>query len=413
MVGGQRFLAEDRHTGSRRPASPQPYRHIARPSWKRPAHSTSSKHPWGRRWHLQAQAQKRSTAPAPRYTTATQLRAFVAIAVIILAVVLTVQIHSLVTASGEGDPGEAQEQSEDQEKISEEERDNQDGTSSEETVTDSGIAYSGQASLDGSPALEDLEEALQQCRDNDITVSIDLHDIDKENGSRITYQPEDRVYSASAIKGPYSIFVYQDLVETGKLNHDTVYPVVKNVINQSSNSDYASLRTMSEESGWSAWLADAGIDTDSHDIPFDYNWYADMSAREFVLAWKQGYRYLTSGTDDAKELSQLFLTTPNSPLHMVLGNTYQVWSKAGWFSDETEDASPTMNDAGIVFSDTGPYVIAVCTDSASDSNLVNRIVNDLNCCHGQLTGGNSAPLWNPSTAIPSASESVTQNDTDM
>ncbi|MCH4053256.1 MAG: class A beta-lactamase-related serine hydrolase [Atopobiaceae bacterium] len=256
-------------------------------------------------------------------------------------------------------------------------------------TTESGISYAGSPNIEGSDALAALEAFVAECQSEGIMCSITCYDLDGGVAS-LTYQPDATVYSASAIKGPYCLFVYQDLVEGGSYSHDRALALVTKVIRHSDNDAYRTLRSETYRTGFSAWLGSAGISVEGRENAFDEHWYAEVSSRELALAWQQGYAYLTSGTDCANELAGLFEQTIHSPIHEVLGSRYEVWSKAGWFQGYDGDASPAMNDAGIVLSDTGPYVIAVCTDSDDDLELVERIVDAVGRCHGELAGGDSS-----------------------
>jgi hypothetical protein len=258
-------------------------------------------------------------------------------------------------------------------------------------TTDSGITYTGYDTFADSEALANLEAVIDECEANGNTISIYVCDLDGGQ-TALEYNADATVYSASAIKGPYCIFVYQDLVETGHVSHESVSDLVDDIINYSDNDCYDALRTATIGMGWSDWLSAAGVDVAGRESSFDYRWYANMSAREFGAAWAYGYDYLTSGTEYADELATLFETTVHSPIHEVLQPTYKVWSKAGWFNTIEGNASYAMNDAGIVFSDTGPYVIAVCTDTNCDFQLVGRAVDAINQCHGELSGGSTESL---------------------
>jgi molybdopterin molybdotransferase/putative molybdopterin biosynthesis protein len=64
----------------------------------------------------------------------------------------------------------------------------------------------------------------------------------------------------------------------------------------------------------------------------------------------------------------------------VLGSRYKVWSKAGWYygaESYSKDPSETSgtNDAGVVFSETGPYVLSVVTDLPIDFDRLCELVD--------------------------------------
>ena len=266
-----------------------------------------------------------------------------------------------------------------------------------EGTTDSGISYKGSNTIVNSEALAELEGVLKECRDKGVTVSIVERDL--KGDSELTYQPDARIYSASAIKEPYCLFVYQDLIESGKISESKVSSTIAKVINYSDNDAYRSIRSRTVGMGWSDWLVDAGVEMDdSRANYFDYHWYVDMSADDFAACWTKAYYYLTSETEPAHDLAVLFESTVHSAIHDVLQQRYKVWSKAGWFDTIADEASYATNDAGIVFSDTGPYVIAVLTDANCDFELLNRLVDACNRCHGELSGGESESLLATATS---------------
>ena len=48
-------------------------------------------------------------------------------------------------------------------------------------------------------------------------------------------------------------------------------------------------------------------------------------------------------------------------------------------------------------SDTGPYVLAICTDAPANFDLLIRAVDAVNRCHGELAGGSAESLVTSAT----------------
>ena len=83
--------------------------------------------------------------------------------------------------------------------------------------------------------------------------------------------------------------------------------------------------------------------------------------------------------------------TNYTALGALLRDECEVWAKPGWY--------PT-DDAGVVFSDCGTYVIVVMTDMNSDLRGLLPLVDALNAAHGALCGGSAELLHDGTTTIP-------------
>ena len=258
-------------------------------------------------------------------------------------------------------------------------------------TTASGISYEGSSAIEGSDALAELEDVVALYQGRGLTLSIAMYDL--ESDAWLTYQPDSRVYSASAIKGPYCIFLCSQLVDAGRVGA-SIMPTVQNCIQNSDNDAYRTIRSSTMNMGWSGWLEGAGVPMEEgRAYRFDNRWYADMCASDLVACWRAAYDYLSSGEGQSATLASYFERTVHSPLHDVLGGGLRVWSKAGWYSGaEEEGASAATNDAGIVFADSGTYVVAVMSNAPADFEPLEQAVDAVNRCHGALTGGSEASL---------------------
>lgn len=265
-----------------------------------------------------------------------------------------------------------------------------------EGVTESGIAYAGSSTIVDSDALAALEDVVAEYEQAGYVLSIVVRDLEPEDPSEavsISYHPDDRVYSASSMKGPYCVFVYQVLVPAERLSAQSIAGLVDGCIRYSDNDCYRRIREWTRYMGWSDWCVEAGVEMDEDRIwYFDNHWYADVSAEDFARMWAYAYPFLTSDDPNAQWLADTFTTTTNSAMHAVLGQEYVVWSKAGWYDMWDGNASPATNDAGIVMSDTGPYVMAICTNAPANFDMLIRAVDAVNRCHGELADGNTESL---------------------
>lgn len=91
--------------------------------------------------------------------------------------------------------------------------------------------------------------------------------------------------------------------------------------------------------------------------------------------------------------------TNYTTLGALLRDEYEVWSKPRWYFQDSYDITST-NDAGVVFSDCGPYVIVVMTIMNSDLEGLLPLVDAINAAHGELCGGSSELLYDETMTIP-------------
>ena len=77
--------------------------------------------------------------------------------------------------------------------------------------------------------------------------------------------------------------------------------------------------------------------------------------------------------------------TNSSPIGAELRDTCEVWSKPGWFPLDDNNI-PATNDAGVVFSDTGAYVLVIMTDISSDLDALRPLVRALDAAHETMCG---------------------------
>ncbi|MBT1169733.1 class A beta-lactamase-related serine hydrolase [Bifidobacterium sp. SO4] len=133
------------------------------------------------------------------------------------------------------------------------------------------------------------------------------------------------------------------------------------------------------------WLDGVGVTTD-----VTAGEYLDLSAIDMARMWAQGYGYLfsdeTSGEPGSAEartwLASEYTNTLNSSINMALGGQYSVYTKAGWIGGE--GGLYALNDAGIVRSSSGDYVLAVMTDASGEYNLLTELITLLDQIHGSV-----------------------------
>ena len=141
----------------------------------------------------------------------------------------------------------------------------------------------------------------------------------------------------------------------------------------SDNGCYEELRDRYGDAPIEKWAEDAGTE-----ISFDYGWdYTDYSARTLAKLWMKNYEFFESG-DAGSEIAELYEDPDTSASHSVLGNKYTTRSKAGWIADTSCQSTV---DAGIVYADNGPYILAILTDIPSAVDRLDPLVTVLDSIH--------------------------------
>ena len=137
--------------------------------------------------------------------------------------------------------------------------------------------------------------------------------------------------------------------------------VLTDTIVYSDNTGYALLRNRYGE-GFEAWTAAVGVDA----AAWGGEWYPSYTPRDLAKLWLGVGGYLRSGGGQASFCEGLFAQTGTSFIREVLGSDYQVLSKAGYEIDTPLYDMGALNDAGIVKSATGDYLVAVMSDADYD-----------------------------------------------
>ena len=148
----------------------------------------------------------------------------------------------------------------------------------------------------------------------------------------------------------------------------------------SSNEAYELLRDTYGLDVFGDWLEGVGA-TEASEQAREYG-YPDISAGELAEVWEEIFRYGTSGEDGSDELVGALSATNYTALGELLRDEFEVWAKPGWYPTDEYDLTST-NDAGVVFSDCGPYVIVVMTSMNSDLYGLLPLVDALNAAHGR------------------------------
>lgn len=242
------------------------------------------------------------------------------------------------------------------------------------TGTRSDLTVTGVASFSDSTECTRLVQAVAGFESEGYALGFCAYDL--ASGATLAYAPDDQFYTASAIKGPYVASVFQELVDTGQVDLDSVLPYAEPILVSSDNDAYVALSDRLGRGCFSTWLADAGVEAGTYPSIGDYAapHYPRSTPWQLMQEWRAVYGYVSSGGGASATLRDLFLRREVSPIKDALGERYETWSKAGWYPVDEGIADPVTNDAGVVLADGGPYVVAVMSSAPAQFESVAAIV---------------------------------------
>lgn len=254
--------------------------------------------------------------------------------------------------------------------------------------TDSGITVTGGEAFLASDELAGVEREIEAIEAAGYEVGIALVDID--TGASLAYNEDTPFYAASTIKAAYCAMIYETYGGAGALSS-----TVESCLEWSDNASYTALFAAYGTEPFVSWLSAAGADLTSENAASAH--YPDTTAADLAAIWEEIYQYGSSGSEGADELAGYLAQTEHTALGELLSDSCEVWCKAGWYPDDEYDIAAT-NEAGVVFSDCGPYVVAVTTTLGSDFTPLYTIVDALNSAHGALCGGDTTLVLSEAAA---------------
>jgi hypothetical protein len=215
-----------------------------------------------------------------------------------------------------------------------------------------------------------IKEAINEIGDYDVGfVLVDINDM-----TGISYNADEEFYSASSIKGPYVasvVSMYPEALEEWST-------AIENILYYSDNDSYYELRSAYGDTPIDQWCSDCGTS-----ITFPNGWdYTNYSARTLALLWARNYDYFTTD-ETGQELATLYESPETSAIHEALGDQYTTQSKAGWIAD-SDPAYNASCDAGIIYSDDGPYILAVLSNVPDNLPSLEPLIEALDEVHSEL-----------------------------
>ncbi len=190
--------------------------------------------------------------------------------------------------------------------------------------------------------------------------------MDMCTGEGLTYNIDQKYYSASAIKGPY----IAALTEARPEMIDTNARAMTEIVMNSDNKLYSGYRRSYGRDFLLKLCEDLEIDEPS----MVYN-YPHISARDMAKFWIHDYYYFNTNPDGIR-IRNWYESPNQSPIHAVFeGQKYTTQSKAGWIC---EGRYAVSNDAGIIYPANGhPFMIVICSDLPSDLESLEPLVRAL------------------------------------
>lgn len=186
--------------------------------------------------------------------------------------------------------------------------------------------------------------------------------------SGFSYNADERIYSASTIKGPY----VTSLVKSDNSLLDKEKSRIDATLIRSSNYDYESLRDQYGDGCFTDFLSEIGsdfvIDTTRN--------FQFVTPRALAQMWAESYVFFESG-ETGERLGQIFEKPEVSPIRKVFSDSFTTRSKAGWVE---KNNIRVTNDAGIVYTDNGDYVVVIMTTAPIDFKVVENIAESIGKC---------------------------------
>ena len=186
-----------------------------------------------------------------------------------------------------------------------------------------------------------------------------------QTGKMITYDPMKTFFGASTVKGPYTIAVCRSDKKAWKKHGDWM----RSTVIDSDNSCYLLLRRQYGNDPIVSLYKKSKVSSKNA-----YKIWPYPSARDLARLWCGSYSFLRKNKAMPKRLRGMFSKVRHLPINTVIKR--KTYSKPGWMDRQGINI---YNDAGIVMSARGPYVIAVMTSlNGNDHGPVRELIRTLN-----------------------------------
>lgn len=203
---------------------------------------------------------------------------------------------------------------------------------------------------------EDVEQALEsavseiEAEGYDVSFAM----VDLTTGQSVSYNIDERYYSASSIKGPYVV----SLVRQNPAVLTSDYSTIASILTYSDNDAYKSLWSAYGMDCLSSLWSDAGNGSFAEAKTYGGG-YMHYTPRQLVKLWIACEDYFENG-EKGTELGKMFEIPYYSCLHRVLGGAYTTRTKGGWYPTKAYIYSSC--DAGIIYAGDHPYAVAIMSN---------------------------------------------------
>ncbi|MGV3028339.1 serine hydrolase, partial [Streptococcus hyovaginalis] len=214
-----------------------------------------------------------------------------------------------------------------------------------------------------------LEKAIKVIKNQSYDVGFVLYDLATRKG--VSYNANKGFYVASAIKAPY----VASLAANNKSAFQSYQSTIKDILYYSSNDGYNLLRRIYGGVYMEKWMREAGVNPALAAPGYPY-----ITANEMAKLWERNNLFFQN-TTTGKQMASWYERPNLSPIRSMLGSQYNTKSKAGWIGMPGYHAA---NDAGIVSTPKGCYVLAIMSNADGKLGLLNELVLSLNNIYKSL-----------------------------
>lgn len=195
--------------------------------------------------------------------------------------------------------------------------------------------------------------------------------IDLSTGKGIQYNSGYTFYSASTIKAPYVVSLAAQNPSAIKKNMSSV----RSILMYSDNNKYTSLRARYGSGCLHNWMKQAGVKNIEETKSYAYYTPKDLG-RLWILI-EQYYRNGSLGNT----LGTYSQSANYSPIRDRLSK-YKTRTKAGWIA--SSGRYKATNDAGIVYSTKGNYMICVMSDWPTNKSKLYKLIDAIEKAHNDM-----------------------------
>lgn len=258
-----------------------------------------------------------------------------------------------------------------------------------EMAAGEGIQKLGTAYEPSALRLEKLQHAMDAIEEQGQKLSFAM--VDMNTGAAYYYQPDQVLFSASTIKGPYIASLMEELIGPREMSlketmfrrgdygasggtgimkldsGDTTYmlgEMLAKTIRYSDDLGYSMLRDHFGAESFRQWLSKAGVESSYADYS-----YPMFTVKELAKMWLHMDTYF--GTEDpyAQWLKTKYTQSESSTIRMELEEEYRIYSKPGFNEGPQGDhLYDAFDDAGIVDDGDNPYILVIMTDGKGWDN---------------------------------------------